>query len=134
MNHIALIAALKNYQLWDVAIGNNYYNGRYADYGFRQYPVIAGSAAEAGFTVLKYADEMLAHLKTQKYNDKRKMLPPRSALPITEQRIGRIDQKIIRSTANGRWKRVLSPEGWIEVQLKYSTITDLRKIDETYNP
>lgn len=131
MNNLGLIAALKNYQLWDVAIGNNYYDGRYADYRFRQYPVIASSAAEAGFTVLKYADEVLAELKKQKYNDKRKMLPPKSALRITKDRIGRIDQKIIRSTGADRWKRVLSPEGWIEVQLKYSKITDWRITNET---
>lgn len=131
MTKHATFAALKNYQLWDVAIGNNYYNGRYADYGFRQYPVIAGSAAEAGYTVLKHADAVLADLMTRKYNDKRKMLPPRSALTITKNRIGTIDRKIIRSTAPNRWKRILSPEGWIEVQLTYSRITDWRKCHET---
>lgn len=131
MTKQATFAALKNYQLWDVAIGNNYYNGRYADYSFRDYPVIAGSAAEAGYTVLKYSDAVLADLKTRKYNDKRRILPPRSALEITENRIGTIDHKIIRSTAQDRWKRILCPEGWIEVQLKYSRIVNWRKYHET---
>lgn len=127
MTRLATFAALKNYQIWDVAIGNNYYNGRYADYGFTQYPVIAGSAAEAGYTVIKYADAVLADLKTKRYNHKRKMLPPRSALEITINRIGTIDQKIIRSTAPNGWKRMLSPEGWVEVQLKHSRIINWRK-------
>lgn len=131
MTKLATFAALKNYQLWDVAIGNNYYNGRYADYSFRQYPVIAGSAREAGYTVLKYADAVLADLKTKRYNDKRKMLPPRTALAITKNRIGTINQKIIRSTAPQGWKRILSPEGWVEVQLTHSQIVNWRKCHET---
>lgn len=131
MNKLATFAALKGYQLWDVHIGNNYYNGRYADYRFRAYPVIASSAAEAGYTVLEYADEVLADLKTKQYNNKRKMLPPRSALEITKNRIGPVEQRIIRSTIPDRWKRILSPEGWLEVQLAHSRITDWRTLNET---
>lgn len=130
MDKLATFAALKGYKLWDVAIGNNYFNGRYADYSFRQYPVIASSAEEAKQTVLQYQDEVLADLKSKKYSSKRRMLPPRSALSITEQHIGRIDQKIIRSTMPGGWKLILSPEGWVEVQLTYSKITNWRKIHE----
>lgn len=134
MNKLGTFAALKNYQLWDVAIGNNYYNGRYADYNFKPYPVIAGSAEEARETVLKYADSVLADLKSkQRYNSQRRLLPARRALSITEQHLGRTEQKIIRSTSPRKWKTMLSPQGWIQVQLKYSKITDCRKIDETGN-
>lgn len=130
MTKLATFAALKGYQLWDVNIGNNYYNGKYADYSYRQYPVIAGSAEEAENTVLKYCDAVLSDLKSKRYSSKRRMLPPRSALPITKNRIGTVEQRIIRSTTPSGWKTILSPKGWIEVQLKNSKITDWRKIDE----
>lgn len=131
MNPAMMIATLKNYQLWDVCIGNNYYNGRYADYSYTEYPVIAGSAEEARQTVLNHADAVLADLKSQWYNSKRRRLPPRTALRITEQHIGSIGRTIIRSTSPQSWKKVISPEGWVNVQLNYSKITDFRKIDAT---
>lgn len=124
MTKLATFAALKGYQLWDVNIGNNYYNGRYADYRFRAYPVIAGLAQEAKQTVLKYRDAVLADLKTKRYNDKRKMLPRGSALPISPNRIGIVEQKIILSTAPESWKRILCPKGWVQVQLTRSQITN----------
>ena len=130
MNRLMTFAVLKNYQVWDVCIGNNYYNGKYADFSYRGYPVIAGSAEEARQTVLKYADSVLSDLKSKKYSSKRRMLPPRSALPVTEKYIGRVNQRILRNVTRGH-KTILSPEGWVEVQLKNSQITDLRKIDET---
>lgn len=133
MNRMMTFAALKGYALWDVNIGNNYYNGKYADYSYRQYPVIAGSAEEAKNTVLKYCDEVLADLKSKRYSSKRRMLPPRSALPVTERHLGTVEQRIIRSTTPSGWKTILSPQGWLEVQLKNSKITDLRKMDETGN-
>jgi hypothetical protein len=128
---LATFAALKNYQLWDVLIGNNYYNGRYADYNFRAYPVIAGSAVEDGYTVLKHSDAVLEDLKTKKYNHRRRMLPPRSALEINKNRIGTIEQRIVRSTAAQRWKTVISPEGWVDVQLAHSQIINWRTHCET---
>lgn len=131
MTKLATFAALKNYQLWDVVIGNNYYNGRYADYGFKTYPVIASSAEQARHTVLEYADAVLTDLKTKPYNHNRKLLPPRTALAITENSIGPINQRIIRSTAQDRWKQILSPEGWVQVQLTNSRITNWRKLNET---
>jgi len=133
MSPLATVAALKGYQLWSVAIGNNYYNGRYADYGFRSYPVIARSEEEARNTVLEYADEILTDLLSKRYDEKRRMLPPRSALPITENRLGRAERKRLITTSEDRWKPVIGPEGWIEVQLKHSQITNWRKIYENGN-
>ena len=133
MSPLATVAALRGYSLWSVAIGNNYYNGRYADYGFKSYPVIASSAEEAKSTVLRYADEILEDLLSKRYSEKRRMLPPRSALRITQNRLGRAEKKILLSTAADRWKRVISPEGWVEVQLKQGEITDWRQLNETDN-
>jgi hypothetical protein len=130
MNRLSTFAALKGYQLWDVNIGNNYYTGRYAEFGYRPYPVIAASNEEVEKTVLKYADQILEDLKTKKYSSKRRMVPPSSALKITKSRLGRVERRVIRSTTDSKWKKIISPLGWVEVQLEHSVITGWRSMDE----
>ena len=131
MNRHTMLTHLRGYSVWDVNIGNNYYNGRYADYGFRAVPVLASSETQARNTVLKYRNSVLEQLKQRRYNEKRRMLPLRTALEITEQRLGTVRQGgVIRSTLEGRWKTILSPEGWVDVQLKFNRILAVKETQD----
>ena len=131
MNHHTMLTHLRGYSVWDVYVGNNYYNGRYADYGFRAVPVLASSETQARNTVLKYRNSVLEQLKQRRYNEKRRMLPPRTALEITEQRLGTVRQGgVIRSTLEGQWKTILSPEGWVDVQLKFNRILAVKETQD----
>ena len=128
MNNHTMLTYLRGYSLWDVYIGNNYYNGRYADYGYRDFPVLASSESQARDTVLKYSDLVLRQLKQRRYNKKRPLLPLRTALEITENRIGTVRRgSVIRSTPAGQWKHILSPEGWVDVQLKNNHILAVKE-------
>jgi len=131
MNHHTMLTHIRGYSLWDVYIGNNYFTGRYTNYGFRSFPVLASSETQARNTVLKYRDSVLEQLKQQRYNEKRRLLPLRTALAITEQRLGTVRQgSVIRSTATGQWRTILSPEGWVDVQLKHNCILAVKETQD----
>jgi len=101
-------AALKDWQVWDVTVMNNYYRGKYADYGARHYSVVAGSAEEARQVVLNNPDYVLQDLLSRKLQSGKKVLPRGSALPVEEKRVG--DAKPGSITTMGL-KKMLTPDG-----------------------
>lgn len=108
-------AGLKGWQEWNVVIMNNYYAGKYADYGARLYSVVAGSPEEAKKVVLDNADYVLQDLLSRKLQNGKKVLPRGSALPVEAKRIG--DAKPGSLTTWG-FKKMLTPEG--PMSLKFS--------------
>lgn len=78
-------------KIFQVAILNNYFTGRYFEYGAKYYNVLATNPDEAKEVVLKFADVVLADMKTRRYNEKRKLLG-KYTLPITEKCIGLIKE------------------------------------------
>lgn len=124
------IAGLRGYKTWQVWIKNNYYNGKYADYSARPYTVIASSADEAKQVVLDNADYILKSLMSKKLPNGRRVLPPRSALPITDQEIGRIEDGTVKgkaTTMGDKLSTYLSPQGPMKVKLDGGKIVDVEQ-------
>ena len=101
-------AALKDWQVWDVMVMNNYYRGKYADYGARYYSVVASSPEEARQVVLNNSDYVLRDLLSRKLQSGKKVLPRGSALPIEDKRVR--DAKPGSITTMG-FKKMLTPDG-----------------------
>ena len=93
---------------WLVAIGNNYYNGKYADYGYRYFPVLARTADEARQVAIDNGDFILQRLLAKKLPSGRRVLPPNSARPITAKSIGRIKPGTVMSD---EFRPYASPHG-----------------------
>lgn len=100
---MATYRGLKGLDLYTVYIKNNYYNGKYPDYTSRPYMVVASSEEEAKQVVLNNADAILKDLLSKKLPGGKRVLPPRSALPITADEIGRVEQ-------NGRGLTTFKPK------------------------
>ena len=117
-------AIISGWQLYDVYIGNNYYDGRYSNYHYKAYRVIAQSDEQAKQIVLSHADYVLEYFLKLKYKTGRRLLSKSKALPITEKRIGntRLDTSLI-STAD--YVNVLSPAGLIKVMFEDYKIKDI---------
>jgi hypothetical protein len=88
-----------NMKMWSVNIMNNYYDGKYADYHARVYRAIASSEEEARKVVLDNADAILKRILAKKLPNGKRVLPPKSALPITDEEI-----RLIKPTS--------MPPGW----------------------
>ncbi len=114
-----------NLQVWEVTIWNNYYRNKYADWSPRPYPVLATSAEEAKQVVLQHADEILKDLLSKKLQNGKRVLPPRSALPITDKLIGRVEDGTVKGKRSTyKPLKYISPNGWMEVTLKDGHIVD----------
>jgi len=103
---------------WRVWIMNNYYNGKYPDYSARPYTVVASSKEEARKVVLDNADEVLKDLLSRRFPSSggigtgRRILPPKSALPITADRIGQIEDGTIKGKlTTAKPKMFFTPTG-----------------------
>ena len=105
---MSTFAALKDWRVWDVRVFNNYYRGKYADYGPRLYSVVASSPEEARQVVINNADYVLQDLLSRKLQNGKKVLPRGSALPIEEKRVGKADPGTISTMA---FKKMLTPDG-----------------------
>lgn len=126
------IAALHGWGVWEVFIGNNYYNGRYSTFSYRGYEVIATSAEQARKIILLNADLVLEHLKTKRYgiNQQRKVISVKAAVPITPRLIAKSVESSITIT---QARPMISPDGVIAVEtidgaivgFEYSTIDNL---------
>jgi hypothetical protein len=98
MTEQILFYKLKGWQPWDVAIRNTYSAGRYASVSTRAYTVIAGSADEACSVVLHNATAILDDFLTKKTRNNRRILPAKTAMPITARAIAGVqDSSIICS-------------------------------------
>jgi hypothetical protein len=123
----ATFNALKGLKSWQVVIMNNYYRGKYSDYSGRYYYVLATTPEEAKQVVLDNADAILQDLLAMKSHNGKKILPRSSAVPITADRIGRIEDGTVAgrmSTAN--YKKMYSPQGVMMVKLSNGAIADVQ--------
>lgn len=101
-------AALKDWQVWNVHVYNNYYRGKYADYGPRPYSVVAGSPEEARQVIINNPDYVLQDLLSRKLQNGKKILPRGSALPVEEKRVGKAEPGSITTMG---LKKMLTPDG-----------------------
>lgn len=113
--------------IYDVAILNNFYNGKYADYSARYYPVLATNEEEAKKVVLNNADAILQDLLSRKLLSGRNVLPKNSALPITNKRIGHIRKNTGR-TSNG-YKKIFSLNGVVFAKYVNGVVQDFYSKD-----
>jgi hypothetical protein len=120
------VSALRGYKTWQVWIKNNYYNGKYPDYSARPYRVIAGSADEARHVVLDNADRVLKDLLSKKFPSGKRVLPPKSALPIEAKHIGAVDDGTEKGQiTTSKPITMLSPQGPMTVMLDAGNIVDV---------
>lgn len=118
-------AILSDWRLYNVGIGNNYFDGRYSNYSYRTYRVIATSQEQAKQIVLDNADYILEQLLSMKYRTRnRRLLSKNKALPITEKRIGNawLDHTLI---CTSDFVKILSPKGLIKVKINDHQIEDM---------
>jgi hypothetical protein len=121
------VSALKGLKSWAVVIFNNYYAGKYSDYRGRYFLVLASSAEEAKQVVLDNADSILHDLLALKSHNGKKILPRGSAVRITPDRIGKIEDGTVAvrmSTAG--YKKMYSPQGVMMVKLTNGAIVDVQ--------
>jgi hypothetical protein len=130
------VSALRGYKTWQVWIKNNYYNGKYPDYSARPYRVIAGSADEARQVVLDNADRVLKDLLSKKFPSGKRVLPPKSALPVEAKHIGAVDDGTMKGQiTTSRPITMLSPQGPMTVMLDGGNIVDVeRDVEEAKRP
>lgn len=119
-----LLEADSEMRVWEVWIKNNYYDGKYPNYSAMQYPVAASSKEEAVQVVLKHADYILKDLLSKKSNGK-KILPKKTALPITKDSIS----EVVDSTIKGKRSShdlvtIISMKGPISVVLDNGRIVN----------
>jgi hypothetical protein len=115
-------------KVWEVYILNNYYNGKYADYGARPYPVLAASAEEAKQVVLDNADAILKDLLSKKLQNGKRVLPPNSAIAVSDKEIGRIEDGTVkgRRSTMGGYSTYFSPNGPLTVKLKDGNVVEIQ--------
>jgi hypothetical protein len=119
-----VLKGLKSYQ---VVIMNNYYRGKYSDYSGRYYYVLATSPEEAKQVVLDNADAILQDLLAMKAHNGRRILPRSSAVPITPDRIGKIeDGTVAGRMSTTSYKKMYSPNGPMMVKLSNGAIEDVQ--------
>jgi hypothetical protein len=123
----ALMSNLKGLKSWQVVIMNNYYRGKYSDYSGRYFYVLATSAEEAKKVVLDNASAILQDLLAMKAHNGRKILPRSSAVRITPDRIGKIEDGTVagRISTTG-YKKLYSPQGVMMVKLSNGAIVDVQ--------
>lgn len=114
-----------NIKLWDVIIMNNYYSGRYYDYGPRKYPVLAHSAKEAKQVVLDNADDILEDLLSKRLHNKKRLVAKSHALDIEESNIGLVypGRKITTYVP----KLMYSPHGRVHVTLREGNVISVEE-------
>jgi len=121
------VSALKGLKTWQVVIFNNYYAGKYSDYRGKYYTVLASSAEEARQVVLDNADAILQDLLALKDRNGRKTLPRSSAVRITPDRIGKIEDGTVTSRiSTAGYKKLYSPQGVMMVKLSNGAIVDVQ--------
>jgi hypothetical protein len=120
-------AALKGLKTWQVVIFNNYYAGKYSDYRGRYYYVLATSPQEAKQVVLDNADGILQELLAMKSHNGKKILPRGSAVRITSDRIGKIeDGTVAGRMSTAGFKKMFGPQGPVMVKLSGGAVVDMQ--------
>jgi len=132
LDHKSVLLLLANMTSWHVYIGNNYYSGRYHNYRFQGYTVIANSAVQARQIVLDNADEILSELMLRKISG-RNLLSRKSVVKISRSTIGNIvNGTIERKITTSGYREYFCSTGKISVKLLegYIDITDNSKLKE----
>jgi TonB family protein len=112
---------------WQVVIFNNYYAGKYSDYRGRYYYVLATSPEEAKQVVLDNADGILQELLAMKSHNGKKILPRSSAVRITSNRIGKIeDGTVAGRMSTAGFKKMFGPQGPMMVKLSGGAVQDIQ--------
>ncbi len=125
------MAGLRGLKSWQVIIMNNYYRGKYSDYSGRQFYVLATSPEEAKEVVLDNADDILKDLLAMKGHNGKKILPRGSAVRITPDRIGNIeDGTVAGRLSTAGFKKMYSPQGVMSVKLSGGAIVDVEGRDK----
>jgi hypothetical protein len=98
--------------------------------------VIAGSADEARQVVLDNADRVLKDLLSKKFPSGKRVLPPKSALPVEAKHIGAVDDGTMKGQiTTSRPITMLSPQGPMTVMLDAGNIVDVeRDVEEGSKP
>ncbi len=123
----AFVSKLGGLKSWQVVIRNNYYNGKYSDYSGRYFYVLATSAEEAKQVVLDNADDILQDLLALKSHNGKKILPRGSAVRITPDRIGKIeDGTVAGRMSTTSYRKMYSPQGVMMVKLTIGAISDVQ--------
>lgn len=123
MTTMQTYAVISGWNLYKVYIGNNYYDGRYTNYSYRAYQVIAQSEDQAKELVLSNADYVLNDLLKIKIKQRR-LLSKSAAVPITERRVGIAElSKSGLSTLN--FIDMITPAGVAKVKFSHGIITDM---------
>ncbi len=123
----AFVSKLGGLKSWQVVIRNNYYNGKYSDYSGRYFYVLATSAEEAKQVVLDNADDILQDLLALKSHNGKKILPRGSAVRITPDRIGKIeDGTVAGRMSTTSYRKMYSPQGVMMVKLTNGAISDVQ--------
>lgn len=111
----AMILKLAGYRGYEVMIRNNYYNTSHrADWGHRQYTVVASNPSEAKQVVLDNADAILDDLLTKKQYNGRKVLGKKHALPIRPNMIGSVYDSTVSML---KPREFFTPRGVIALKL-----------------
>ena len=123
----AFMSKLGGLKSWQVVIMNNYYRGKYSDYSGRYYYVLASSPEEAKQVVLDNADAILQDLLSMKGQNGKKILPRGSAVRITPDRIGKIeDGTVAGRMSTAGYKKMYSPQGVMMVKLSGGEVVDVQ--------
>jgi len=133
----AFVSALKGLKTWQVVIFNNYYAGKYTDYRGRYYYVLASSEDEARQVVLSNADGILHDILSMKSHNGKKILPRSTAVPITDKRIGKIeDGTVAGRMSTAGYKKMFGPEGVMMVKLSAGEVVDVQEqgVEEARTP
>lgn len=124
----AFMSKLSGLKSWQVVIMNNYYRGKYSDYSGRYYYVLASSADEARQVVLDNADAILQDLLSMKSQNGKKILPRGSAVRITADRIGKIeDGTVAGRMTTAAYKKMFGPQGVMMVKLANGEVVDVQE-------
>jgi hypothetical protein len=123
MTTMQTYAVISGWTLYKVYIGNNYYDGRYANYSYRPYQVIAQSEDQAKELVLANANHVLNDLLKIKIKQRR-LLSKSKAVPITDRGVGIAElSKSGLSTLN--FIDILTPAGISKVKFSHGIIEDM---------
>jgi hypothetical protein len=124
---------LKGLKTYQVVIFNNYYAGKYSDYRGRYYYVLATSPEEAKQVVIDNADGILQELLAMKSQNGKKILPRGTAVRITPERIGKIeDGTVAGRMSTAGFKKMFGPQGPMMVKLSGGAVVDMQgqEVDE----
>lgn len=125
------LAILKGLKVWEVGIKNNYFNGQYPTYTARSYPVIAASSEEAKQIVLQNSDAILKELANKKFRNRRRLLPKKSTIPITDKEIAwAVDGTIRNKRTTHNHINLFSSDGILSVKVKCGNIIDIQQPEE----